>query len=299
MKKLLIVACLVSTVFSLWGQELNATVKVNTQKIQNVDPAVFVTLEQAIVDFLNNQKWTEDNFEDEERISCNIILTLQTEESPTRFTFDLAIQHARPVYGSDYTTPVFNHLDKDILIDYEQYQPLQFSKNSFNDNLSSILAYYVYIILGLDYDTFSPLGGEVYFQTAQEIINAIPPSAQAAYPGWRSTEGNRNRYWLIENFLSPRGRPLRRALYDYHRTGLDLMANDPAAGRTGIVSALEEVQRTNQSYPNAMMTQVFLNTKDQEIIEIFKRGDAVQQSNIISTMTKLDPANAGKYRAIR
>src|SRR5690606_19052162 len=144
--------------------------------------------------------------------------------------------------------------------------------NQYNDNLSAVLAFYAFVIIGKDYDSFSPMGGEPYFQLAQDIVNSVPQSAASSNPGWRSVEGNRNRYWLVENLLSPRVRPMRQAMYNYHRQGLDIMSADVETGRAVITQALDEVARVNQSYPNSMIVQLFNNEKSSEIVEIFKVG---------------------------
>ncbi|NUQ24658.1 MAG: DUF4835 family protein [Saprospiraceae bacterium] len=284
---------------SAQAQELNATVKINTQKLQTADPRVFETLEQTLREFLNSQKWTEDVFDNPERINCNFILTIQEERSATSFKAELAVQSSRPIYGSDQETPLLNYLDKELTFEYEQFQPLVYSKNAFNDNLSSVLSFYVYVILGLDYDSFAALGGERYFQTAQEIVNNVPSNVTAANPGWRSMESNRNRFWLIENLLSPRVRPLREAIYTYHRQGLDVMPENVDNGRTNIALALEQLDKVNQAYPNAMIVQLYSNAKANEIIEIFKRGTMAQQDRVIQIMTKVDATNSAKYRAIK
>jgi hypothetical protein len=284
---------------ALGAQELNVSVRINTQRLQTVDPGVFETLEQTIVQFLSDQQWTNDIFEAEERINCNFILTLQEELSATSFKVDLAVQSSRPIFGTDQETPLLNYVDKDVNFEYEQFQPLQFSENVFNDNLSSVLAFYVYIILGLDYDSFSPLGGDEHFQAAQEIINNIPTAAQAAYPGWRSIDGNQNRFWILENLQSPRVRPLRNAWYQYHRLGLDIMPTDIDAGRAAISEVVQTLGQVDQSYPNSMIVQLFLNSKRQEIIEIFKRGTLTEKSGVIQTMSRVDPSNSAQYRKIQ
>jgi hypothetical protein len=284
---------------SLWAQELKFNIRFNTLALQTVDPQVFTTLEQALNDLLNNQKWTEDVFEPEERINCNLLITLKKENSPTSFEVDLAIQSSRPVYGSEYETPVFNHYDENVAFEYEQFQPMQFNRNNFNNNLVSTLAFYAYMVLGFDYDTFSPLGGERFFLEAQEIINTVPPGAAALYKGWLPSDGQRNRYWLIENVLSPRMRPFRRMMYDYHRQGLDLMAGKPDQARATIMTALMELEKVNQAYPNSMLVPVFSVSKREEIVEIFKRGTAVEQNQLIQLMNKVDPANSSLYRSIR
>lgn len=284
---------------SLYGQELNFTVKINTQKLQTVDPKVFETLESTMREFLNSTKWTDDVFEPEEQINCNIQLTIQEERSATSFKADLAISASRPVFGSSYETALLNHIDKDVTFVYEQFQPLQYSRNAYNDNLSQVLSFYVYIILGMDYDSFSLLGGEPYFQTAQDIVNNVPQNAAAANPGWQSIEGNRNRFWMIENILSARTRLYREAMYNYHRQALDIMADDVATGRAIMLEALEDVGKVNQTYPNSMIVQMFNNAKSQEIIEIFKGGDRTQQDRLIRLMSRIDASNSSKYRSIK
>lgn len=284
---------------NLHGQELKVSVKINIQKIQTVDPKVFATLETTIDEFLNSQKWTNDIFEKEERINCNFLLTIQEELSPTSFKADLAIQASRPVFGTDYETAILNHIDRNVTFVYEQFQPLVFSKNSYNDNLSQVLSFYVYLILGLDYDSYSLYGGEEYLRTTQEILNNVPQSAAAANPGWQSLDANRNRFWIIENLLSPRVRDYRQAMYDYHRQSLDIMYTDTNTARAILISALEKVRTVNQAYPNSMVVQMFANAKSTELVEIFKRGTIQEKNRFIQIMTKVDAPNASKYRAVR
>lgn len=300
MKKIYILIFLLSGIFTLNAQELNFNVKINSQKLQTVDTKVFQTLEQTLREFLNNQKWTNDVFEQEERINCNLVLTIQEELSPTRFKADLAVQASRPIHNSDAESPTFNHLDRDVVFDYQQFDPLIYSKTSYNGNLSSVLAFYTYIILGIDYDSFSPLGGQEYFQLAQDAINNIPSgSTPNPYSGWTSSESNKNRYWLAENLLSPRIKPYRLAMYKYFRQGLDIMADSPDDGRAVIASTFDDLEKVNQSYPNCMILQVFNATKASEIIEIFKIASLDEQNKIIRVMSRVDPSNASKYRRIK
>ena len=286
--------------FSVLGyaQELNVDVSVNTPQLRTVDPKVFESLETSIQEFMNNRKWTNDVFEPEERIQVSLQITITKENSPTSFEADFALQSTRPIYNSDQNTPVFTHVDG-ITFNYEQFQPLEYSENQFDNNLVSVLAFYTYIILGLDYDSFGPFGGEQYLQKAQEIVTNIPPAAAATYKGWRSVDGNRNRYWIIENLLTPRARNFRQANYEYHRQGLDLMSENAAAGRALVLAAIQKIGDMNRNYPNSMIVQIFGNTKRDEIIEIFKAGSLTEQNEMISTMIKLDPADASKYRAVK
>ena len=281
------------------AQELDVNVTVNTPTLQLADPRVFQDLKAAIQAFMNNQKWTNESYQPEERIKVNLVLTVSQEFSANSFGGELAIQAVRPVYGSSYETPLLSHNDRDVTFTYEQFQPLEYSEASFNDNLSSILAFYAYTIIGLDYDSFVSFGGDNYFQTAQEVLNAVPQSIAASNKGWRSIDGNRNRYWIIENILSPRVRNFRQAYYDYHRQALDIMYKDVASGRILLLKAIEDVVQVNQNYPNAMIVQMFTNAKSNEIVEIFKQGTPTEKNRIVQAMSRIDAANASKYRAIR
>ena len=297
--KHLFILCLFlfSSVFVV-AQEMEFTVSVNTPKLQTADPKLFENMQNDLREFLNNTVWTNDVFSQEERIKCNIQMTITDELSPTTFSADMQIQAVRPIYGSSDETPLISHVDKDVLIEYEQFQPFQFTKNSYTANLTSIMAFYVYMILGMDYDTFSPYGGEEYYQEAQNVITTIPPGVASSVKGWQSLESNRNRYWMLESVMSPRARNFRQALYDYHRNGLDVMISDVETAKDGVMGAMELISGVQKNYPQAMCLQMFANAKSAEIIEIFKQGNSAQKSNILKIMTKIDAANASAYRAI-
>ena len=280
------------------AQELEFDITVNTPQLQTVDPRVFDDMENQLLNFLNTRKWTSDDFSQEERIKCNIQLTITEELGTSSFAADLAIQSARPVFNSSVETALLTHVDKGITFSYEQFQPLEFSENIFNDNLTSILGFYVYVILGLDYDSFSPLGGEEYFQLAQNIINTIPSNVADANKGWRPIDGNRNRYWIMENLLNPRVKDLRYALYDYHLRGMDLMPKNQDLGRANILKAMQSVEKVGRAYPNSMIIQMFFNAKNNEIVDIFREGTSLEKKEIIRICSKLDPVNAIKYRKI-
>jgi len=285
----------------LIAQELLVQVKVNSQRASQTDQKVFQSLETAIEEFFNNTKWTEDEYEQEERIKCSFQLTINTDDGSNNFAAQMAVQASRPIYGSNYETSLLTHNDPDVNFSYEQFQPLQYTPNSFADNLTAILSFYAYVILGLDYDSFSSMGGDKYFQVAQDIITTVPANVQQSAGGWSSVGGssnNRNRYWIIENLQNPRVIPFRQAMYNYHRQSLDIMGADVEGGKVNMLKAIEEVGKVNKSYPGAMITQMFTNAKSQEIIEIFKLGNKQQKTKIFQLMVKLDAANASKYRAI-
>ncbi len=298
MKHLFLLCLFVFNALFVVAQEMNFTVSVNTPKLQTADPKLFDNLENDLREFLNNTVWTSDVFSQEERIKCNIQLTISEELSPTTFSADLQIQAVRPIYGSSDETPIISHVDKDVLIEYEQFQPLQYTKNAYDQNLTSIMAFYVYMILAMDYDTFAPFGGEEYYQEAQNVMTTIPPGVASSVRGWQSLESNRNRYWMLESVMSPRARNFRQALYDYHRSGLDVMITDTEVAKEGVMGAMELISGVQKNYPQAMCLQMFANAKSAEIIEIFKKGNSSQKSNIQKIMTKIDAANASAYRSI-
>lgn len=285
--------------FGLVAQELNVNVTINTPKLQIADPATFESLKGGLEEFFQNTKWTEDYYEQEERIDVTINITITDELSIRDFKADLALQATRPIYGTDQSSVLFTHQDKEFYFTYEQFQPIQYTPNSFNDNLTATLAFYAHIILGLDGDSFAPFGGESHFITAQEIMNLVPPNVARSAKGWRSVDGRRNRYWLIENLLTPRVQPFRQAWYDYHRLGLDQMSSDPAVARVLIIKALEEIADVDKNYPNSMILQVFANTKGVEILQMFKPAPIEERNNVADIMVTIDPSNAIRYRMLR
>ncbi len=280
------------------AQEFDATVRINTPSLQRTDRKVFDVLEAGIKDFLNTTKFSEDVFEQEERIKISLTITINQEIGDNQFAGELAIQSSRPVYGSSYDTPLLTHLDKDFSFQYDIYGPIQFSKDLIDNNLTAVLGFYAYVILALDYDSFAPLGGDPYVLAAQQVLNNVPAQMAAAHGGWRAGDGgrNRNRFWIVENLVSPRIRPYRNALYTYHRKGLDLMSSDPAKARENILAALEEVDKVNNAYINSMILAMFANAKREELVEMWKLGERAQRVRVYDIMTKIDPVSSQRYR---
>ncbi len=300
--KLIAVCCVL--IAQLWpatlsAQEFTASVSIQAPALQATDPRVFRTLEAALNEFMNSQVWTDDVFLPEERIQVSFNITIREEMSDTRFKGDLAVTAARPTYNSNYNTTMFNFFDRDIVFDYQEYNPIQYAENTFTDNLVALMAYYAYFILGLDYDSFSLLGGDAYFQKAQMVVNTVPASAYDTYTGWRSADGSRARFWLIDNMLSPRMRGFREANYEYHRTGLDMMYDNPDDARVNMLAALEKIDQVNRSFPNSLVMYAFAFSKSDEIVEIFKRSTLQQKRRVQQIMVRLDPQNATKYEVLR
>ena len=241
-----------------------------------------------------------DIYEPHERIELTININVRDELSPTSFTANFYIQATRPIYGSNHSTAILEHNDKDLAFRYEEFEPLEYSDNIFNNNLTSFLAFYVYVALGMDYDSFEFQGGNPHFQKAQDIINSIPPSLAGTFAnGWRSIDGTRNRYWIVESVLSPRAIGFREANYQYHRLGLDVMSDEPDKGRETVHQALMKIKQVNEDYPNAMITQMFVNAKSDEVIDIFLKGTSNEKRDVYGLMVRIDAANASKYKDIR
>ena len=284
------------------AQELNARVMVKVQTdLQYVDRQMFRTLENDIREFLNDRKWTDDTFRPEERIECSILITIVEEVSQRRFKAHATIQASRPVYNTNYASVLFNHQDKTWDFEYAEYEPLEFNETAYLQEITSLLAYYAYLIIGIDYDTFAERGGTPHYLQAQNIVNNGQNNSKALSSGWEAFDDpNRSRYWLVENLLNAKYKPYRLANYNYHRKGLDTMLDDGKRARTSILSALNLVEQTYSSNPNTMLVDIFVNAKSAEIIELFGNyqvptPDRMKAYNFI---TKIDPANTQKYEGM-
>lgn len=292
---------LLFSLIPLWSftQEFNATVRVTAPTLQLADPKVLDNMEKSITEFMNTQQWTDTDYLPEERIKLNMQITISEDRSNSSFLVEFSIQATRPVYGASYETPLISHKEGGVPIEYVEFRPIIQTKDNFTDNLSSILSFYAYYILGLDYDSFAPFGGEEYFLIAQDIVNAVPPGMASADQNWADPRDTRTRYYMVENMLNPRLKPFRQAMYDYHRQGLDLMHKDVDTGLANITTSLEAINEADRSYPNTFLVQIFTNTKAAEVANIFKQGQLDTRLKIYSIMTRLDPANSNKYEPIR
>jgi hypothetical protein len=281
------------------AQELNCNVQVVTQQIQGTNKQIFQTLQNAIYEFMNNRAWTSHVYAPTERIECNIYINLNEQVSADQFRGTIQVQSRRPVYGSSYNSILLNYLDDNFDIRYQEFQPLEFTETSHLSNLTSILAYYAYIIIGLDYDSFSPEGGTEYFQKAENIVlNA----QNAPEKGWKAFDGkgNKNRYWLVNNLLDKQYQPVREFLYRYHRLGLDVMSSKPVEGRAEIAESLRLLQQVYRTKPDPYMhlLQVVLNAKSQELINVFSETLPDEGRRVVTILSEIDPSNASKYQAI-
>jgi len=283
-----------STVFS---QELNVKVEVKAPTLSEADPAVMNTLKNSVSEFFNNNKWTDEDFEDDERIEVNFTIYITDDITATTFNADIRFQTLRPVYNSNYVTPILNVADKSFSFGYQELQPIQNNSQTYTDNLSSLLTFYAYLIIGHDFDTFSPLGGDKYFRQAQDILNNVPPSEGDLNKGWTNQE-EVGRYFMIENLFNPRTSEFRQSVYDYHRQGLDLMHSDQNRALAVMTSSLSTLEKINKAYPNSMIVQMFTDSKNEELIEIFRGASDGQKSKVKNILVTVDPSRADRYQNI-
>ena len=294
MRKLLLVLSILISSFTN-AQELNCSVQVITPQLQTADPKIFDDMKKTITEFMNNRKWTGDTYSQNERIECTFLISITKELSSDKYQAQLTIQSNRPVFNSSYNSPLFNWVDKDLVIEYAQYQTLEFNENAVTSELSSLLSYYAYIIIGLDYDSFSPKGGTAFFAKAQNIVNL---NSNSANKGWKAVNGLHNRYWLIENLMNTKYDNGRTAFYKYHREGMDKMYDDIENGRKAITSSFGLLDKLNQDNPNSMYIQVFFKAKVDEIVNIFSQATPTEKTQVINLVSKMDAANSSKYQKI-
>jgi len=293
--KNIIIAILLILTIKSYSQEVNASVQVSARQIEGTDRDAFKELQQALYEFVNNRIWTNYNYKLEERIECTILLTLSERISSDQYKGKLNLVLRRPVYKTNYNTTMLNYIDKDVQFTYSEGEPLIYAENSFSNNLTSMIAYYVYVFLGLDADSFSKLGGTPYFEKAQSIVQNAQNTSE---PGWKAFENMKNRYWLTENLLNPQYRPIRESIYEYHRKGLDLMYDNVENGRTNIAESLKLLQQSNRAKPGSFLMRLYLDSKRDEIIKIFGEGSPKTKTEVVNIMKEIDPANGDKYSAI-
>jgi len=277
------------------AQELNCNVSVVSPQVQGSNKQVYETMRKALYEFVNNTKWTDHIFKDEERIDCSLMFNITDQISDDEFKGTLQIQARRSVYNSSYTTNLLNYRDNDIQFRYVEFESLEFNEQAHTSNLVALVAFYVNMILGLDYDTFSLEGGTLFYQRAEVIVNNAQNAQNA---GWKAFEGTNNRYWFVENLLNDKYSPMRSCLYRYHRLGLDRMSEVVDEGRGEISEAITELRPAFRQNPTAMIWQVFFTSKADEITQIFTQAFPDERSRIVLVLKEIDPSNAGKWDKI-
>ena len=295
MKKLVFIFLILSLFKVLPAQELLVDVQIQHPKIQNVDPTVFDEMKKSITDFMINRRWTDLNFKVEERIHATLVFTFNfAEQGGDKFSGTLNVVLQRPVFGTDYNSVLLNLVDKDIDVAYTPFQPMNFSEGTFTDNLTSILAYYAYLMIGVEMDTYSLYGGTPYYEKALSVTQSAQNST-IQYKGWNAVEGPKNRYQLVENLMNSSYQALRDFLYTYHRLGLDEMAENVDKGRQNITKSLEDFKKVFDKRPNLYLLQVLLETKRQEIINIYKEATPAEKVAMLNIMKEVDPPYGSRY----
>jgi len=294
---------IVAAVFTLQAQELQAKVTVLAQRVNSsVNRNIFTTLQTQLTNLLNNRKWTGDTYRSSEKIQCNFLVNISNVVEDNVYQATLTVQAARPVFNSAYQSPLINFQDADFTFKYVEYQPLDFNENQVQGtdavaaNLTATFAYYVYMILGLDYDSFSIKGGVNYFTKAQNIVNNAPEAREIN--GWRSFDGVRNRYWLAENINNKRFNVMHDIFYEYYRSSLDSMYSNDNTARTSALDAITKLQTVNQENPASMIVQFFIQNRAQEFIGIFKNADPMTRSRASDILSQVDISNSNNYKSV-
>jgi hypothetical protein len=295
MPKIFLIFSLVCYSILAVGQEFRCNVSVSSSRVEGTYKQVFESMRTAIYEFMNNRKWSDNVFNTDERIECTIFIQITEQVSADEFKGTMQVQLNRPVFNASYNSPLLNIKDNDLQFKYVEFQPMDFDESSNTNPLTNILAYYANILLGFDYDSFSPLGGSAYFQKARDIVNR---SQNASEKGWRAFEGNFNRFWLVENLTNKAYGPFRELIYRYHRLGLDVMAEKPDIGRSEIAEALKNIQRVYRSKPDTYINRIFFDAKSDELVNIFSKGSTDEKGRVMIILTECDPSNSGKYAKI-
>ncbi len=282
-------------VLNMHANELNCQVSISTPGMSDTERQIMQTLRSDLREFINETSWTPFEFETRERIEASIQITIEERAGGDEYRASIQVSSRRPVYNTSYDSPVFNHRDRDFEFRYREGDPLEYDPNSFRNNLTSVIAFYVYVIIGFDFDTFAPMGGTPYFEQAQNIVNQAQSATES---GWKSFESQRNRYWLMENIMNNRYSDIREAMYRYHRQGFDRMTDNMDLGRSEVLEALEMLQRAHRERPGTLLMQTVMAAKSDELVNLFSEAPGMEQTNAIDILSEIDPSNSSKYRRI-
>lgn len=293
MRKILFLLLLIAG--SVQAQELNCTVKINFDRITNANTQIFKTLERSLTEFVNKTRWTNQTFGENERIESTMFINVSAYSSD-QFSASIQVQSSRPAFNSTYSSPIFNFNDKDFNFRYVEFENLIFNPNSYDSNLVSVIAFYSYIIMGLDADSFSPKGGTPYFELAQNVAIL---AQQGGSKGWNQSDGNISRYFLINDLMSNTFAPYREALYQYHSTGIDVMSDDLKKGKENIKNSIKTLVQIYELRPNALLTRVFFDAKSDEIVSIYTGGPSIGIADLVENLNRISPLNSSKWGGIR
>lgn len=276
------------------AQELDCKVVVDYTKITNANTQIFKNLETALNDFVNKTNWTDQKFQQDEKISCAMIIVVN-EYNSNNFSASIQVQSSRPVYNSSYLAPVLNINDKDFSFKYIEFENINYNPNAFDSNLVSTIAFYANLIIGMDAETFEANSGTDHFGVAQNIVNV---AAQSGYKGWSQSDGNQNRFFIINDILSQTFKPFRQSMTDYHLS-LDGMTKDLKTSKIGIEKSIQDLASINSLRPNALVTRMFFDAKSDEIISIFSGGPSIPIAELVNTLNKISPLNSAKWSQIK
>ncbi|MEX0981159.1 MAG: DUF4835 family protein [Bacteroidales bacterium] len=299
MRRILLIISIIFVAYGLHAQELKCNVQVVSQKVEGSNKQVFETMQTAIFEFMNNRVWTNHRYGLDERIECNLLFNITERLSADEFRGSLTIQSRRPVFNTNYFTTMFNFVDNDIRFRYVEFEPLEFDLNSYTSNLTSILAFYAYFVIALDYDSFSFEGGTPYYNNAEKVvINA----QNAAEKGWKPVDdmAHRNRYWLVKDIIDEEYAPVREFYYRYHRHGLDLMESKVNEGRAAIAESLELLQKVYRNKPDPYLhvLRVVFDAKADEISKVFSESFPEEKNRVYAMLVEMDQTNTNKYKTI-
>lgn len=278
-----------------FAQEFNCQVVINAEQTGQANASVFKTLQNSLTEFINQTRWTNQEYLPQERINCSMFININSYDG-NNFAGTIQVQSSRPVFGSTMVSPVFNYNDEQLAFSYTEYQPFNYSPNQYDSNLVSMVSFYIYTMLGLDADTFSEQGGTAHFQTANQIVGIAQQGNQS---GWKATDGTRSRYQLNADLLSNTFSPYRDALYKYHRQGLDLMHMSPEEGKEGIAASLVNLNRMHSRRPNSLLVRTFFDAKADEIEQIFSGGPSVDIREVVDALNSMAPTFSEKWSNIR
>jgi hypothetical protein len=290
-KALSIVIMLLCMAFAAKAQELQCDVRVNASQVSGSDRTIYQNMQTALYEFVNNTKFTDINFRQNEKIECSILIDVKSREGEN-FTADISIALRRPVYKSNYNSPMFNYIDRKFNFEYMDGMTLDFNPNIYITDLTHTVGFYVYLMLGIDFDSFSPQGGTMFFDIAEQIVNSAPQTD--GQPGW-SNSGRNNRYAIINDINNPSYAPLRQFLYDYHRQGLDKMSEKPDEGREAMLGALVNLQNVYERNSMCYFLQLIVESKRDEIIQAFKQGNMKLRTEACNIMKTIDPSQSSRY----
>ena len=278
-----------------FAQVLNCKVSVNADLVDQTNSQIFETLERELNEFVNATSWVDIRTEDYNKINCTMLITIENYVN-NEFQANLQLQSSRPVFGSTYATPLLNRKDDDFNFSYQEFESLNFNPNGTNTSLVSLISYYVFVILGVDADSFVLFGGDPYYEQARKIVDL---SQANRFSGWKQSEKKTNRYWLIDQLSTYPFSLFRQSIYDYHLNGLDVMVNQPEVGKQTISKSISALKSLSESRPNSLVVQLFFDTKSDEVVQIFSGGPSFETSQLREDLNRIAPFFSAKWAEIR